>query len=49
MDNDQILETVSDFLHEQGLTKKFAKWVEKQGFTDNEEFDLKEWIEDFGD
>lgn len=44
MDNDDILDVVSDFLYEKDLVNKFSKWVEKQDFEDDEEYDLKDWI-----
>jgi hypothetical protein len=49
MTNNEILETVKDFLDQSFLTGKFAKWVEEQGFEENEEYELKDWIGDFGD
>jgi hypothetical protein len=43
MDNNEILEQVKDFLIEKNFMPKFKKWVEIQGYEDNEEYDLKEW------
>lgn len=45
MENEEILETVRDFLQENNLSDKFKKWCSSLGLDDNELFDLEEWVD----